>query len=129
AVVFGAHGVLGEAAAQGQAFERADGEAETAEVVIQGVRVVVSRGGVDGGEGRLEERQEVGRADGGNEAGVVGGDDVRGEARLDVGAEREGERHGADRLERGHEAVDVEPVAEGDATAGQRAADGTAVQV
>src|SRR5690606_20154804 len=59
-------------------------------------------------ERRVEERQEVGSADRGNEARIVGFDDVRGERGLDVGAEREGKRHGADGFEGRSELVDLE---------------------
>src|SRR5690606_5138650 len=80
----------------------------TTEVVIRGVRIVVRRGGVDDGEGGVEEVEEAPAADRGDEARIVGLDDVRGERGLDVRAEGEGEWHRADGLEGRGELVDLE---------------------
>src|SRR5690606_10910049 len=100
--------LLDEAAADPHAFERSEGGAHAAQVGIQGGRRVDDR---DRG---IEEREELDAGEGGYEAGVLGGDDVRGEAGLDFGTELERQRSGADRSEGRGELFDLE----GDLVAG-----------
>src|SRR5690606_25690618 len=56
----------------------------------------------------IEEREELDAGEGGNEARVLGVDDVRGEAGLDFGTELERQGGGADRSEGRCELIDLE---------------------